>query len=87
MPKRMGIEVTIEGNEDPTIRVLAMEQMAIEYCKSADLDQSEAIMMLLCAATKIYRKYARNPDAVVDGMSDALGSAIRTVTQIPELSE
>lgn len=83
--KTMAVEVLVDASSDPTTRVLAMETVAREYCKSAGLDPAEAVMMLLCAATVIHQRFAKQPSAVADGMSDALGNAIIAATQIKGL--
>lgn len=84
-----GLQITVEvdGGEDPTERVLAMEQIARRYCEDAGLDPAEAIMMLLSAAARIHIARAKNPGRAPEALAHALTHAITAVSSIKGLRD
>lgn len=87
MPKCLQVTVEVDGSSDPTQRVLAMEEIARRYCKEAELDPAEAVMMLLGAAARIHIAYAKNPGRAPEGLAVALTHAITAVSSIKGLRD
>lgn len=51
---RMHMTMQIDGGPDPQVRVDEMVKVAKIYADTAGVDQGDAVMMLLCAAARIY---------------------------------
>lgn len=87
MTKALQVTVEIDGGDDPTQRVLAMEAIARRYAKDAKLDPAEAVMMLLGAAARIHIAYAKVPSRAPEGLAMALTHAITAVSSIKGLRD
>lgn len=87
MAKGLQITVEVDGNDDPSARILAMQQIARRYCQNAKLDPAEAVMMLLGAAVVIQQTYSKSPGQTPEELGMALTHAIAAVEGIKGLRE
>lgn len=80
MRKRITITADIDGGDDPTLRLLALEAVTREICIAVGCDKAEGIMMLLTAAARIWLAGAKDPTRAPEALAAALSGALLSVT-------